>query len=486
MDALGEAKTTLRQTSSLLGPYWRNWWRIALVTLAAAAIPLIAYGLDRAHLPPIVSLLGSFAALVPVVTTAVRSATVWTNERMAVLTKAEAQIRNSIERDVADKEQKVAAAERALGDTRQRLATERARMESLEASATERDRHVEELTAARVLVEFADKRSSDYRQYLGLLSTIRDDLRTVQEEVRENNGKLRAGAADADRSMPNRIVLYIDDLDRCPPDKVVQVLEAVHLLLTFELFVVVVAVDTRWLRSALTQQLRALTRADQDTRRPTPGDYLEKIFQLPYWVQPLTPEARSQLVHGLLAGSVRTPDGGGPGAGGQSDLRVGDAETEALRVMLDRPGSALRIETSQLALTQEDLEFLESLAPIVGDTPRRVKRFVNTCQLLLAMRPPASTTGPFPSDRQVVCLLAAVNAGSAQAADALCAAVEADKPGTLASFVTGTDPVQAAHWTPLGRWLDKHQEWKNVPLTRLGVRLGMVRRLRFEAPTQPA
>ncbi|MEZ5024500.1 MAG: P-loop NTPase fold protein [Chitinophagales bacterium] len=40
-----------------------------------------------------------------------------------------------------------------------------------------------------------------------------------------------------------RIVLYIDDLDRCPPKKVVEVLQAIHLILAFPLFVVVVGVD---------------------------------------------------------------------------------------------------------------------------------------------------------------------------------------------------------------------------------------------------
>ena len=38
-------------------------------------------------------------------------------------------------------------------------------------------------------------------------------------------------------------LLYIDDLDRCSEDKVVKVLEAVHLLLAFKLFVVIVAVE---------------------------------------------------------------------------------------------------------------------------------------------------------------------------------------------------------------------------------------------------
>lgn len=34
-----------------------------------------------------------------------------------------------------------------------------------------------------------------------------------------------------------RVVLYIDDLDRCPPDRVVQVLEAVQLLVKTPLFI---------------------------------------------------------------------------------------------------------------------------------------------------------------------------------------------------------------------------------------------------------
>ena len=40
-------------------------------------------------------------------------------------------------------------------------------------------------------------------------------------------------------------------LDRCKPSVVVNVLEAIHILLAFELFVVVVGVDVRWLKRAL-------------------------------------------------------------------------------------------------------------------------------------------------------------------------------------------------------------------------------------------
>jgi hypothetical protein len=66
---------------------------------------------------------------------------------------------------------------------------------------------------------------------------------------------------------PQRIVFYIDDLDRCRAAQVVRVLEAVHLLLAFNRFVVVVGVDTRWLETSLMsfydEQLRA-NRDDSD------------------------------------------------------------------------------------------------------------------------------------------------------------------------------------------------------------------------------
>src|SRR3974377_346308 len=103
----------------------------------------------------------------------------------------------------------------------------------------------------------------------------------------------------------DRIVLYIDDLDRCPGDRVVAVLEAIHLLLSFELFVVVVGVDIRWAAKSL---------AEKYPQHLTPGiyeggqwaplgdgvralDYLEKIFQIPFWLPPMEEdESRSMIV----------------------------------------------------------------------------------------------------------------------------------------------------------------------------------------------
>lgn len=107
-----------------------------------------------------------------------------------------------------------------------------------------------------------------------------------------------------------RIVLYIDDLDRCPPSRVVEVLGAVHLLLAFPLFVVVVAVDERWLVGSLQEhhagQLRDADERSLPQLRDTfeglaqPRDYLEKIFQIPYWVPRMTTLGAQALVAELV------------------------------------------------------------------------------------------------------------------------------------------------------------------------------------------
>src|SRR5207247_760532 len=83
------------------------------------------------------------------------------------------------------------------------------------------------------------------------------------------------------------------------------------------LFVVVVAVDARWLSQSLQAQYRNLlaTSARRDGldlsegfgRQASPQDYLEKIFQVPFWVRPLPEKARIRIVKGLVAESLVSP-----------------------------------------------------------------------------------------------------------------------------------------------------------------------------------
>jgi hypothetical protein len=115
-------------------------------------------------------------------------------------------------------------------------------------------------------------------------------------------------------------VLYVDDLDRCPPDRVVEVLEAVHLLLAGRLFVV--AVDPRWLLSSITSHYEALFHPAQSPALAAaqtaggldpswvdgPAQYLEKIFQIVLTLPPLAAGGYQRMIDSLVGVRADTTD----------------------------------------------------------------------------------------------------------------------------------------------------------------------------------
>src|SRR6266704_3413091 len=201
-----------------------------------------------------------------------------------------------------------------------------AQLDQVVARAGELARELVELSPGQRLYAFIAERatSEDYRRQLGLIATIRRDferLARLQEQWRN----------DKDGRSPrpiDRIVLYIDDLDRCTPRQVVEVLQAVHLLLALDLFVVIVGVDPRWLLHSLRDQYRSTLTAQppgmwalaahegaaaetshgrDDTVREdaerlmlsTPHDYLEKIFNVPFVLPAMTPQGFDTMIRRL-------------------------------------------------------------------------------------------------------------------------------------------------------------------------------------------
>ena len=87
------------------------------------------------------------------------------------------------------------------------------------------------------------QRDSRYEQYRGLLGRIHRDLLELSEHLKTARAEWAANGSQGKPPLQGT-ALYIDDLDRCPPRPVVDVLAATHPLLSLPLFVVVVAVDT--------------------------------------------------------------------------------------------------------------------------------------------------------------------------------------------------------------------------------------------------
>ena len=173
----------------------------------------------------------------------------------------------------------------------------------------------EKVTAQRQLIPenvyesleaFVSDRIQDgsYEKRLGLMQQVKGDLAELSNRLlpppadsQEFQWKVEQLQKVFPRG-PARVVVYIDDLDRCPPDRVVQVLEAVQLLVKTPLFIAVLAIDERYITRALEQFYKGVLLRHGS---PSGTDYLEKIIQLPYRVRPIMANSletylRSQVV----------------------------------------------------------------------------------------------------------------------------------------------------------------------------------------------
>ena len=297
---------------------------------------------------------------------------------------------------------------------REREAAARQKLTDAESKIQELRRESEELQPGRRLQRFIEERSTagDYREHLGLVSLIRRDFETLSRLLRER------------QDLPvDRIVLFIDDLDRCPPDRVCEVLEAIHLILAFELFVVVVGVDVRWISRALQKRYSGLLTAGHSAGPDredlaSPDDYLEKIFQIPFWINPLFAMSSRELVSGMLAKyPTSTPTGLTEGQeikppkGAVSDNITIDFNSSLVpavapqqvqtRVPETRGQDSVRPKTPEpslsvptgpplsddeksapIALTEGERNYILELSEFGGSSPRRLKRFINLYRII--------------------------------------------------------------------------------------------------------
>ncbi len=92
------------------------------------------------------------------------------------------------------------------------------------------------------------------------------------------------------------LAIFIDDLDRCLPEKTVQVLEAVKLFLDKKGCVFVLGADTRIVQQAVTKHYQETNILADD-----PADYLEKIIQLRFDLPPVQDKEMGEFVRQQVA-----------------------------------------------------------------------------------------------------------------------------------------------------------------------------------------
>jgi hypothetical protein len=152
-----------------------------------------------------------------------------------------------------------------------------------------------------------------------------------------------------------RVVVFVDDLDRCLPANALEVLESMKLFFDLPGFVFVVGLDEqivdRAVRTKLGGDSATGTAVQADTQQLRLGqEYVKKIFQVPYALPPVP----SGSVDNLLASMYR-------------EGQLGPEQVEDLRNRV-RP-------------------FLDFIAIEGRINPREVKRFINAYTLQMLVRP---------------------------------------------------------------------------------------------------
>jgi hypothetical protein len=279
---------------------------------------------------------------------------------------------------------------------------------------------IDNILSGKKLLTFIEQRSKDtsYAAQLGLISWIRRDFDTLdlllreQHEMDEERRKQLFNPQNV-RLKIDRIILYIDDLDRCNEEIVVKVLEAINLLLAFPLFVVVVGVDPRWLNNALDKKMGDLFRnvlvnptdptvAPANQNPATSYDYLEKIFQIPFSIKPINRIGSDALIKELLkkelenqqlADETLKADQGVPSAPvakteerpkvpGVDDIPIDKTNSNRETGGPPNPAPPESDDSEPLRLKVEEVEFIQSLSPLFGKTPRSINRYINIYRII--------------------------------------------------------------------------------------------------------
>ncbi|MFJ3644466.1 translation initiation factor IF-2 N-terminal domain-containing protein [Streptomyces murinus] len=357
------------------------------------------------------------------------------------------------------------------------------RQRSLNEEVSAARSRLAEVDAAVRLSAFLTERSAPqaYQEYRGLLGQVHRDLVRLDEALKEARAQWEL-TRPATPPPLERIVLYIDDLDRCPPARVVEVLAAVHLMLALPLFVVVVAVDPRWLLTSLHHHYKELFAAAGGAEGPvelqdsaTPLDYLDKIFQIPFAVPAASPEKTDRYLRALLgapasasgpsAGTATAPssapqdaEGRGPSPSEHVDVtnpqQRPDTEPRAVPdwlrgferlgdVPADLRGAVPDLQPEQLTLQANEIDFMARLGRL-APTPRAAKKLVNLYRLVRISidrhdLPAFIGTPQQPGSHQVVQILLAALVGSPHHSTAIFEAIlKADRTSHITQALRAT------------------------------------------------
>lgn len=228
------------------------------------------------------------------------------------------------------------------------------------------------------LLKFSD---GDYDSLIDNISNAASTEKTLQMGIREFHSDF--GSLLAETSV-SKLVVFIDDLDRCTPETIISTLEAIKLFLFIENSAFVISADERLIKYAVRRRFPEIPGDAAEVGR----DYLEKLIQFPLRI-PAMSESEIESYINLLFAELHIEDPAAfetlrktaLGNRTATDLFKSTFNSKTVGDLLPKEHLTTELQEN-LSLSAQVTPIL---ATILNGNPRQCKRFLNTLLMRLSM-----------------------------------------------------------------------------------------------------
>lgn len=229
-------------------------------------------------------------------------------------------------------------------------------------------------------------RLPNYRDQMGFQHRVRDDLQFVYEFVKE-------------RRRDPRVVVYIDDLDRCSENKIMEILQAINLILASCEFFVLVGMDTEMIYRAIKSYYK------DNVPARFPENYLSKIVQISFYLPESNQRTRQGYLDTLFSATARLDllSRTTPGNGQQGPTQGQAVSTDdSLRYDLGGVLKIVPVQVKEAEDTADELQTFRDYSDFLDDNPREIKRLINIHRLIKILLQKHDTSWPGERQRKLV------------------------------------------------------------------------------------
>lgn len=222
----------------------------------------------------------------------------------------------------------------------------------------------------------------DVKKISDAIQSVRDDYMKSDDDASDNNSvvnNIRLFRSEFQNALKkeniDNIIVLIDDLDRCQPDRIIETLEAIKLFLSVDKTVFIIAADDNVIQYAINRKYPPL----ENFKVALDKEYIEKIIQLPIYIPELSEKDIKNYLMLLVAQYYSSED---------NFKAFIDKIKEEKLLISDNAIDIQKVKSLADGLIDDEDEFNKTLDIVSGirdiiasnlkGNPRQAKRFLNT------------------------------------------------------------------------------------------------------------